>query len=139
MSESEGGWEMNIDDLIEFYSKYQEWYYKHKVHKYKIGDLIKLPIDHVAIGHRGQLGIIQGFSGIENYIYVISYDTRTKKYSVHGVEEDKLISPAIQDMVNFKELVKEFVNWTYKNDIKLATHHFKDMLESYKKGEDVFS
>lgn len=133
---------LTIDELIEFYGKYQEWYYfkNYSVkHKYKVGDLVRIPKSVMAnIGYRGQLGIVQGYSGVENHIYVMAYSEQSDRYWVCGFEEDKLETPSVTDLYNYKVLVKEFVNWTYINDIKLSTREFKEMMDRYKKGENVF-
>ncbi|MFS0657448.1 hypothetical protein AB1L07_02320 [Niallia alba] len=129
---------MNINELIAFYGKYIKWYHNDISYKYNVGDLVKITENiEIDLGYKGQLGIIQGYSGVENQVSVMAYDTRAKRYWVCGFNEDELITPTVYDLGNYRELVNEFVDWTYRNDIKLSTKHFDYALEEHKKGNDV--
>lgn len=134
---------MDINELIEFYCKYIKRYYDEVDYKYSVGDLVKIPEDYrMDIGYRGSLGIVQGHSGVENHIYVMAYDNKANRYWVCGFDEDKLKTPSILEIwkqkEEIKELTKQFINWTYINNIKLSTSHFKEMLRKYQNSENVF-
>lgn len=132
---------IDVKDL-EFYSLYEKWYYKKYYNvesKYNVGDLVKIK-DNIEInkGYAGQLGIVQGFSGVPNYLYIFAFNKSKNDYWCCGFNEDDLEIPNIWIFNNYEKLFNEFAKWIYQNDIKICTDHFENMLKKYKTGENVF-
>lgn len=82
---------INNKNLIE-YKKQQEEYYKDSIHSFQVFDVVKISnkISH-DIGHKNQIGIVESLCGVNNYLYVVSYDERAERYWACGFGEKDLI------------------------------------------------
>ncbi|MCP1184989.1 hypothetical protein [Paenibacillus sp. 1781tsa1] len=143
---------LSLDD-INFYKDYLNQSFKSDYPKLRrtldIFDLVLISkkLDHDT-GYTGQLGLVQGYSGVPNYYYVIAFDERAQRYWSCGFSSTELSWPKTrnnQKRINkygekYSELFNAFCDWTWRNKINLCTKEFQVAWDDYKNksenGED---
>jgi hypothetical protein len=76
-----------------YYVKKHEEYYSNNKHDFHIGEVVIVPKDEM---DKEQIGIIKNWSGIDNYVYVLSYDEKSNKHWICGFKEKELKKTNIQ-------------------------------------------
>jgi hypothetical protein len=75
---------LSLED-ISFYKDYQDKSFKashpRQARRLDIFDLVVISkkIDHDS-GYAGKLGLVQGYSGVPDYYYVVAFDERAQRY-----------------------------------------------------------
>ena len=105
---------------------YSTGYYENIKHNLQIGDVVKIKKDILSNkGYKNQIGIIEGLSGVDEYVYVLAYCDTAKRYWACGFDECELIKLelCLKD-TNF-ELRQEYFSWLKRNRSQFVLNYYK--------------
>lgn len=120
---------------INIYKEYQEKYYtQNPPHYIAEHDLHIGQVERIKDSF--QNGIIIGLSGLNHYVYVIFYHTKSHRYWSSGMNESSLI-PIKQDIADDENLYNAFENWLIRNNFNICTDDFKKFYESRTKNKHI--
>lgn len=132
----------NLTDLyLQTYKENNENYYssgryKNTRNNFKVHDVIKISdtLSHDN-GYEGNIGIVTSLSGIDEYVYVIAYNSKDKRYWVCGFTESDLSKlPINLELVNL-QLKEAYINYIKRNCFQFVNKNFKKQLENLKYNE----
>lgn len=75
---------LSKEDFI-YYAKKREEYYKNNKYNFHVGEVVII-LD----SGKEQIGIVKTLSGIDNYVYILSYDEKKNKCWSCGFKEKEL-------------------------------------------------
>jgi hypothetical protein len=106
-------------DELEYYRKHHEEYYIKNYNcknNFHIGQVVEISKDiKCNIGYAGELAIIEGYSGIDNYVHVFGYDNDSLRYWACGFNEEDLTETTIDYEDLCYEHRQEFSRWVRNN------------------------